>query len=1625
MEGMTDKEYREHITKKLEALTGRAGDVAKKYLELKAAGYYNRSKPKAELDALLLEGCPKTTGELFQNGPYQIVEAILGRAWAEKASKIAESLHLYNYDRSSYRRSFRTREVEAYLPRIISLLELVYMPDGDFDLLAYLTAPRAKDAPRPGIENGMIANLVSLEIDEGNQAVIGAVKDICLSDNNTKLLDDSIIIGIFRSGNRELHLLLRDLLLAAKLQEGLRQAILEHADDGRLEAFILMLETIMENNLIRFSSTVRALDVWMGLGEAAEDSRQRVTEKMARLAHTYLTDDSARRAAEDSRDVMELYISLWAASVLEIADISPFIDKLMAGEKYQRLTALYFVRNAGYERFQTEAAMRHIGQEDMDVLAYVLANISINNGYYGKKEDFLERAQKASLLKDMEYRARLFARLSEILPQIPVEGHIVTGKPFDWCRMTLERSDMLRMLLSIAACEDGARNAELLALMPLSDSDSRACYLRVFLDGPQSQPEREYLFACLQDKSMGVRQQALNCIKKLELQEGEEESILKLLTLKTGDIRQGAVNLLLTLPEERLDRAARTLLSDKNVNMRLAGLDVLLRQVKEQKLPREAAVELTALMPKLTEQEKILLDELTAPSTEYNADNGFGLYDTDYMKKLSLTLPESPKGLADIFDVDLQRIKDLHAALRALITEHKDYTFTVEGYNGSTDDQVLGAVRYLRFPKRKERGERHLLDDFVLPEVWRGWLENNHVTYAELLFMWFTEHVENYSHVYSPSCADWANPIIEQHFRAQKVAAFAKDYGAEDYPALSMNLLKLMRWEFAEAERFNLAVGALLELMRTLPEDSWKKDVSKKPREGSITRLVSTKEVDFLMDAAKEATEDDTRFAEYMAICYEMGRLASMTYCGGYDVDIARGYALGLVPRDALLKLAFKDSGSLVGSYAGRPINRNKDLVEKYPILMETANEAAARIIEIELKRGDSPTEVSHLATRIRYHEGAETFVAILLALGKETFLRGGGYSRDTSKKNVLCRLIQACHPAEGDTAKTLKAAIEGRIGETRLLEAAMYSPSWLSLVSEVLGWKGLESAAWYFHAHINEGFSAEKETEVARYSPITPQEFVDGAFDVEWFKEAYKQLGKARFEILYDCAKYLTEGANHRRAQLFADANLGKLKLPELQKEIKDKRNKDKLLAYSLIPLKKNAEKDMLARYEFIQIFLKESKQFGAQRRDSEGKACAIALDNLARTAGFADSLRLSWRMEILKIEQISGYFSPKELDGAAVYVEVDQQGLAALVCEKGGKRLASVPAKLKKDKYLEACKEVVASLKEQQKRARAALENAMIRRDSFTYGEVTELMGHPVIAPLLKKLLFAHGGRVDSHEGFADLEDSAELRIAHAFDLYESGDWLKWQRFAFENQLLQPFKQIFRELYLVNEDEQREKNQSLRYAGHQIQAKKTVALLKGRGWTVDHEDGLQKVYYKENIIATMYAAADWFSPADTEEPTLEMVRFYDRKKRYEPLALDAIPPVIFSEIMRDVDLVVSVAHVGGVDPEASHSTVEMRAAIVRELLALLRVDNAEVRERHVFIKGALGEYTVHLGSGGVQMLGRGAVNILAVPSQHRGRVFLPFADEDPRTAEILSKVLLLAEDTGVKDPAILAQIG
>ena len=399
--------------------------------------------------------------------------------------------------------------------------------------------------------------------------------------------------------------------------------------------------------------------------------------------------------------------------------------------------------------------------------------------------------------------------------------------------------------------------------------------------------------------------------------------------------------------------------------------------------------------------------------------------------------------------------------------------------------------------------------------------------------------------------------------------------------------------------------------------------------------------------------------------------------------------------------------------------------------------------------------------------------------------------------------------------------------------------------------------------------------------------------------------------------------------------------------------------------------------------------------------------------------------------MEEIRSYLTPKEIEGVNLWIEVDDTGKSSVVYEKDGKMLKSVPTKLKKHKYIEELKEINKNLKDQYSRSKKMLEESMEDATEFFVNEIENLTSNPVIYPLIKDLVFTDGKNIGYYNNFSlvdtnskskKLKEDNKIKIAHALDLYNSKKWASFQKDLFDRQIKQPFKQIFRELYIKTKDEIG-KDTSLRYAGHQIQPAKTVALLKSRRWVVDSEEGLQKVYYKQNIIAKIFALADWFSPADIEAPTLEYVEFFDRKT-FKKMMIDDVPDIIFTEVMRDVDLVVSVAHIGGVDVEASHSTIEMRKAIVEFNLKLFKIDNVTFTDNFALIDGSLGEYSVHLGSGVIHQKAGAAINVLPVHSQHRGRLFLPFIDEDPKTAQIMSEIILFAQDSKIKDPFILNQI-
>jgi hypothetical protein len=468
-------------------------------------------------------------------------------------------------------------------------------------------------------------------------------------------------------------------------------------------------------------------------------------------------------------------------------------------------------------------------------------------------------------------------------------------------------------------------------------------------------------------------------------------------------------------------------------------------------------------------------------------------------------------------------------------------------------------------------------------------------------------------------------------------------------------------------------------------------------------------------------------------------------------------------------------------------------------------------------------------------------------------------------------------------------------------------------------------------------------------------------------------------------------------------------------------------------VPAGEEREQALLERYRVLQEFLRTSRRFGSQRQASEGLAVKIGLQNLARAAGYPDPVRLEWAMEARETADLvrDASFASGE---TSVVLFIDRWGEPELKVTKKGRALRSIPSALRKDPAIADLKERRRKLKRQASRMRRSLEQAMCRGDHFSGAELGKLFDHPVLAPMLEHLVFVGAGLLGypvqagtalrSHDGSLNsLDERVVIRIAHPYDLFASQEWSQWQRECYLGERIQPFKQVFRELYLLTEAEKADQTISRRYAGHQVNPRQALALLGGRGWVNYPGEGVRRTFHDEGLSAWLTFLDGFYTPVEVEGLTLEGVQF-TRRGHWQPLPLVEIPPRLFSQVMRDLDLVVSVAHQGGVDPEASASTVEMRAALVRETCALLGLNNVRLQEPHALIADQLADYSVHLGSAVVHRQPGGSLCIVPVHAQHRGRLFLPFADDDPKTAEALSKVLLLARDKEIKDPTILEQI-
>jgi len=403
----------------------------------------------------------------------------------------------------------------------------------------------------------------------------------------------------------------------------------------------------------------------------------------------------------------------------------------------------------------------------------------------------------------------------------------------------------------------------------------------------------------------------------------------------------------------------------------------------------------------------------------------------------------------------------------------------------------------------------------------------------------------------------------------------------------------------------------------------------------------------------------------------------------------------------------------------------------------------------------------------------------------------------------------------------------------------------------------------------------------------------------------------------------------------------------------------------------------------------------------------------------------------------------------------------------DAAGKPRKTVPAAVKADFKTELkdlkqlAKDITAILVGQVK----ILDHSYVAERSWPYGAWTaQYLDHPLRAQISKSLIWevTEGGKtttvLPTEAGLLDISgqlikpsSNAQLRLWHP--LYgTTEDILVWRQKIEALEIVQPFKQAHREIYVVTDAELGTNIYSNRFAAHILRQHQFKALCTARGWSYT----LQGMWDSWNIptrvlprrginvqfAVNMIEEAEQSGSGIPLYLTSDHVRFY---QNHAEMRMETIPPIIFSEVMRDVDLFVAVSSVasdpawtdGG--PEGRFGTywqqrafgelgesAKTRREIIANLVPKLAFsDKLEIGDKVLKVQGTRHAYHIHFGSGNIMIMpGNKYLCIVRAPnSQKQEKIYLPF-EGDTLVSIILSKAQMLINDDKIKDRTILSQL-
>ncbi|MFY0673332.1 MAG: DUF4132 domain-containing protein [Bacteroidia bacterium] len=351
---------------------------------------------------------------------------------------------------------------------------------------------------------------------------------------------------------------------------------------------------------------------------------------------------------------------------------------------------------------------------------------------------------------------------------------------------------------------------------------------------------------------------------------------------------------------------------------------------------------------------------------------------------------------------------------------------------------------------------------------------------------------------------------------------------------------------------------------------------------------------------------------------------------------------------------------------------------------------------------------------------------------------------------------------------------------------------------------------------------------------------------------------------------------------------------------------------------------------------------------------------------------------------------------------------------------------------------------------------------------------INHGLVNPIASKLIWSFkkkGQKCEAimldgnwytvaHDKIDWIDEETEVSLWHPVNATEA-EIIHWRQKVIDLQWKQPVKQAFREIYILTDAEVNTRTYSNRMAAHILKQHQFNALATLRDWKFSlmgwYDDGRESETAIKQIPEYGISAEYWIDELNNDEDDFneagiwyhiatDQVKF--KNSEGEVMNLEDVPKMVFTEIMRDVDMFVGVCSVGN-DPQwmdnngarqanrdywTSYSFGDLneiaktRKSILENLLPRLKKirDKAKIDGKFLIVRGKLRTYKIHIGSGNILMEPNDQY-LCIVPARSSEssteKLFIPF-EGDKGLSIVLSKAILLADDDKITDSTIVNQI-